>query len=857
MKFEQQPSVGLVVGDTNACCALWESTGGTVDTVVNARGDRVTPAVAFYHSAVSSQPPQVFVGEDALAREARAPGGLIEGLKCFVGLSPQDIDTDARLLQNRGITADTTNTKLVQHVRIGTAPSTIPVERLLTVLATAFRERVEFLLGDKKVRQFVVAAPPYYTLQQRSVVSRCLVQAGASAVYVVADALAAVVGSGLHKRASPGDVVVVDIGGSSVTVTVVKAGDDGGLRVAAVGGDVRVGSKSINAAMLEELKARHQDRTGREMTPKQQKKYAGAIESVKRHGKGEVDVELQEEDDEIEVSFSSAKLLDLAKPVLDAVTAAIDEAVGAAGVSATQCAAVLMVGGGARLAHAQACVQQKFPAADVLVGGAAPPEEAVALGAAAIAGNACRAAAAAAANSDAFDEFLNLPPAFLAVEPADGSRRSSLPPVPPPSQGTVHHVAVSDEKLRCSLGVVVINNKHDVMVNAGAQLPVCESRYFACPTPQVLVTVVEFPPGGDQRQVGSFVAAIAPPASLNEPNVCVRLSVAPSGALEVSVVDVSGPSDVSHASVGLLRKVPAGIAAAKTTAVSAASANNTTLTTPRQTAATPPIHPMQPTPGTPARYTGSQQQDTSPTSSYSGTASGLFTQGGFGASLMNRSASMSAADPKPAAVTVESGREPPAGVPPEEWTPEQLEERLTDLNDRFQAVEWFLQAKSLVAQYPVPEGKLGAVEEAMREADVVTQSGTATGPQIQQLLDKLNAVCSFPVGAAQQQYPLMRIALGMWQFAVAPQDDDTQLLGDALKAGTPVAHPLGATGNTVLHEIALYGALKCLAKLSSHVGPQQMKQLLALRNASEVTPLEVAALNNKLEMSQALSACLT
>eukprot|EP01063_Lacrimia_lanifica_P011971 TRINITY_DN18621_c0_g1_i1.p1 TRINITY_DN18621_c0_g1~~TRINITY_DN18621_c0_g1_i1.p1 ORF type:complete len:802 (+),score=266.97 TRINITY_DN18621_c0_g1_i1:59-2464(+) len=789
--FTEGVLVGCSVGDTNAVCAVWEPRGRSVDVVINSRGQRLTPSAAYYHAVVASAPPQVFVGDDALTREARQGGGLIRGVKMFVGVSPQEVDMDEVAAANPRVTSDATNTRLVYRARIGMREGEVPVERLVVVLAEAFLARVKTTHGVDRVTQGVFAAPVYYTLPQRAMLQRCLAQALPN-TFIAAEPLAAVVGSG-HFVGKQATVLVVDVGGHALTASIVDVDSAGGeeaappekmaLAVRGASCDLSVGGAVVDAAMLAEAKALYQDAAGAAMPEKVARKLGPQLEELKRGGKGDVDIDLPDDasQGEVEYRLTGAKLSAHAAPLVAACRRCVEEALASGGGG--EVGYVLLAGGSSRLPHIKALCQELVPDADVVLGGKVLPEEVVAAGAATLGSYLLGQPRDTLAADDAF--------LSLTCYPAGASPL----PAPPPRQA----VPVAREKLLSTLALRLVGGDVDAVAVAGAQLPLTTYRYYAAGSAPAVVTLLAADDGGEGEEVGSLV--VDPPrAGAPGPSVCVKVSVAVSGVVELLAYDVDDEADAGGAGRGPGKAV----------------------------FRTAPLQALDPNARAPAAA----------------------------AKPVGEARPPAAVDPTPEPVAAAPSPSPspaPAADAPG-VIGEDDELLLVDLSDRFQALDWFFRAKSLSTVYAAPEARLDPIAAAMREADRVSQDTNATGADARAALQALHAATGVTVGPPDRRVNLMAIALGLWQFAVAPQEDDTELLRASLDAGTPVEHVLGANGHTVLHEIAAHGAMNCLAALAGAVDAAAMQTLLQTRTARDhITPLELAALDHREAMVAALS----
>eukprot|EP01064_Diplonema_japonicum_P008475 TRINITY_DN15938_c0_g1_i1.p1 TRINITY_DN15938_c0_g1~~TRINITY_DN15938_c0_g1_i1.p1 ORF type:complete len:771 (+),score=159.35 TRINITY_DN15938_c0_g1_i1:72-2315(+) len=743
MKFTPTPILGIVIGDTNSTCAMWEPVAGSVDMVTNSRGGRVTPTVAYYHTVVASQPPTVFVGEDAISRDMRQPGGLIKGMRAYVGANPTEID-----LKNTKLKPDQTETKVMMRVRVGTADQDIPVDRVLTLLTDVFIERGKLLTGDQKISQAVVAVPPYYTMKQRATVLRCMSACGLTSSFTVSEPLAAVVGGSQHTKLDE-YILVSDIGGGSILTSLVYIDSKGSLNCLSVNGDAHNGVSSIDEMILNEIDAEYEGKAGVKMTEKQRRRLLEKVEQIKKAGKGDIDVELPDSssEGEFEYTLTSVKLKKFSETILQICQATTMACLSDSHVSKENITTVLLAGGGARLIGVRSAFQEIFPDSDVVLGGGVPPEEVISIGAATI-GSFFTQDSSPELTSDMFHN----------LDLASPARSKNL-------------VVVENEKTVHGIGVLTHGNESDLLLPPNTQLPASACHYFSCRSKTGVATLINLPSNSALGSLAFDVPGYPLPAGYNAPNLALKLSVAVDGAVEIVVIDLSG--------------------------------KDTMLRTGRlQESAVDPKQPVE------------KERE------------------------------------KERVVEKEKEQEKITEVPIPQAT---CDAYLESLNDRCQALEWFLESASLQVEYPTPEGKVTTIRAAIAASEAAMQHPAPNAVLIKQHLDALDEACGFAVSGVTtgQTHKLINVALGCWIFAVAPQDDDAALLKEGMKLGIPVEHSLGTS--TLCHEIATYGAAACLEHVVAEIGASQVKQLLAIRNKQGLTPLEKAAVSQQSRLAEMMS----
>ena len=760
--FTEGPILGAVVGNTNTVGAFWEPRGRNADILTNARGNRITPSVAIHYAPLGSRQATVFVGEDAIAKEKKQPGGLIQNLRMYVGLNSRELDLEALGRTAPKLVPDRTNTRLMLKTRIGLDPGEVPVEQLSSLLVKSLQDRLATQLPSDigSMRQVVVAAPPYYSMSQRESLRRVILTLdGVSLCGVVSEPLAALVGSGIlgdtNVRGSGQSVVVADIGGTSTCLSLLKEAatqqeSPKGVQCfqcVGVAADLECGATSVNQEILADLGDAFKQKCGQNMNEKNLKKVAPEVERLKCDGKGGIDVDLPDadsdsEEGEFEYTMDGQKMKRFCARILKVIKRLTTSILKSTGTKAADVTHVVLCGGGARLHAVEEYFQEAFQEADILGGARHAPEQTpdyiVALGCA-------KLGAFAATLPDSVKPCLreleaNPHLVFYAADAVgEGIAVSS----------NVTLASVEKGKTAAAIALEVASGTRDILVKKDTPLPVSVMRHFGCATPFAMVHLVEMADIEDPlyaTPLGSVCLRLPTriaPSRADEgdptpPTVAVRVTVTPHGCVEVQAL-VTHPESSDLTVVSSL--------------------------------------PLQ-------AYTGNTQPMKPP--------------------VVPKIKETPQTQPQPQA---QAPAEPPRAATPTQPPPaapleSPREKARIDIYDRFQALAWFFQdMKSFNGMYAVSQADEKVVENAMLEANRASQAEYPTVEPALAALEKLNRDCSMTVGKPPHSGVLIELALGLWQFAVAPQGDEVALLMQAFAMKTPAEHRTNDSGETLLHSV--------------------------------------------------------
>jgi molecular chaperone HscC len=261
-----------------------------------------------------------------------------------------------------------------------------PQELSSFVLASLKRD-AEAALGEAVV-EAVVTVPAYFGDAQRQATKDAGAIAGLKVERIINEPTAAALAYGLERRSKNLRAVVLDLGGGTFDVTVLRI-EEGVIEIQGSAGDARLGGEDFDDALAGLVATRMQAEQHVDVRsdPRSWARVREACERAKRRlseaqeapvvllelpiGRGKMhDIEIVVRRDEAEAAWAS---------VLDRVRQPIARALRDAGIRTEQVEEVLLVGGSTRMPCVVRLASQVFGR---LPSRQLPPDEAVALGAA-------------------------------------------------------------------------------------------------------------------------------------------------------------------------------------------------------------------------------------------------------------------------------------------------------------------------------------------------------------------------------------------------------------------------------------------------------------------------------------------
>ena len=348
--------IGIDLGTTNSCVAVLE--GGDPVVIANAEGNRTTPSVVGF-----AKNGERLVGETAKRQAVTNPDRTIASIKRHMG-EDHTVEIDGKKYTPQDISAMT----------------------LAKLKADA-----ESYLGEK-VTEAVITVPAYFSDAQKQATKDAGRIAGLEVKRIINEPTAASLAYGLDKEEGSHKILVYDLGGGTFDVSILELGD-GVFEVLATNGDTRLGGDDFDNAVLNFLADSFAKENGVDL--RQDKMALQRLREAAEKAKKELS---SAQTTNINLPFITVTAdgplhmnMDLTRAKFDQLTADLvqrtiepmNKAMKDAGVSNSDIAKVILVGGSTRIPAVQEAVKK--------VTGKEPfkginPDECVAVGAAIQAG---------------------------------------------------------------------------------------------------------------------------------------------------------------------------------------------------------------------------------------------------------------------------------------------------------------------------------------------------------------------------------------------------------------------------------------------------------------------------------------
>ncbi len=205
--------IGIDLGTTNSCVAVLE--GGDPVVIPNAEGNRTTPSVVGF-----AKNGERLIGETAKRQAVTNPERTISSIKRHMG-EDYSVEIDGKKYTPQDISA---------------------------MILSKLKADAESYLGEK-VTEAVITVPAYFSDSQKQATKDAGKIAGLDVKRIINEPTAASLAYGLDKEEGSHKILVYDLGGGTFDVSILELGD-GVFEVLATNGDTHLGGDDFDNAVM-------------------------------------------------------------------------------------------------------------------------------------------------------------------------------------------------------------------------------------------------------------------------------------------------------------------------------------------------------------------------------------------------------------------------------------------------------------------------------------------------------------------------------------------------------------------------------------------------------------------------------
>jgi molecular chaperone DnaK len=463
--------IGIDLGTSNSAAAVME--GGRPTIIPSAEGTSIG-GKAFPSYVAFTKDNQLLVGEPARRQAVSNPEGTVTAIKRKMG-------TDYK-------------------VKMGDKEFT--PQQISAFILKKVKQDAEAFLGEK-LEKAVITVPAYFNDNQRQATKDAGAIAGLEVIRIINEPTAAALAFGLDKAAKAQKVMVFDLGGGTLDVTIMDF-SEGVFEVVSTSGDTQLGGTDMDELLIKYAVHNFQKESGIDLTS--DKMAMWRVREACEKAKIELSTTMSTEVNlpfiaagadgpkHLTFTLNRAKLEELVEPVVNRCREPVNRAMKDAGLTADRIDAVILVGGPTRMP-----VIQRF--LETIVGKkiqrGVDPMECVAMGA---------AVQAAVLSGEVKDVLL------LDVTPL-------------------------------TLGIETLGGIATKLIDRNTTIPTRKSQVFSTAADgqtsvEIHVTQGERPMAKDNTSLGRFMLIGIPPAPRGIPQIEVTFDIDANGIVNVSAKDL-------------------------------------------------------------------------------------------------------------------------------------------------------------------------------------------------------------------------------------------------------------------------------------------------------------------------------
>ncbi|CAF5001762.1 unnamed protein product [Rotaria sp. Silwood1] len=234
-------AIGIDLGTVYSCVAVFQN--GNVEIIPNEQGNRTTPSFITFTNN------ERLIGDEAKNQISMNPKNTIFGFKRLIGHKFDDATVQADMKHWPFKVINDRDKPKIQ-VEYKNQIKLFTSEELSSMILANMKDIAEIYVG-KKISEAVISVPAYFNDSQRQAIKDAGAIAGLNVLRIINESTTAAIAYGFVKKISgEQNVLVFDLGGSNVNVTILNI-EEGIIEVKSTTGSTYLGGEDFVNRMVE------------------------------------------------------------------------------------------------------------------------------------------------------------------------------------------------------------------------------------------------------------------------------------------------------------------------------------------------------------------------------------------------------------------------------------------------------------------------------------------------------------------------------------------------------------------------------------------------------------------------------
>ena len=320
--------LGIDLGTTNSVCSIYEN--GKEKVIINAEGNRTTPSVVAFADGT------FLVGQEAKNAEVTHPGSSVSSVKRYMGS--------------------------VKKFKVG--DKELDATQISALILEKLKNDAETFLGEK-IQSCIISVPANFDEIQRGCTIRAAQLAGLNVLRTINEPSAAAIAFGVDKQKENSNVLVFDMGGGTLDVSIVNINNNV-MQVVSTSGINNLGGDDIDNAIVDLLVSEFYDET--KINLKENDKAMARLKQAAEEAKKALTLKKEHTihipyitsspEENIDRLLTRDELDNIARYIFKKIKTPINRAVSDAKLTFDDIDEVLLVGGSTRMPIVQTLVEE-------------------------------------------------------------------------------------------------------------------------------------------------------------------------------------------------------------------------------------------------------------------------------------------------------------------------------------------------------------------------------------------------------------------------------------------------------------------------------------------------------------------